>query len=82
MADAQRLSRLRRWWNSAHSTFITQTWESRFWVAVGLAGFFFDELSTSIAVIFFMSAWANVKGANNEKQQAKREMLEEEAEEA
>jgi hypothetical protein len=73
---------LRRWWASARSTVTTQTWESRFWVVVGITGVIYDPLSNSIPIIFFMSAWALVKGAKNEVQGAKREMLEEEAEEA
>jgi hypothetical protein len=73
---------LRRWWRSAASTVVTQTWESRFWVLIGVIGVVHDPLSNSVPVIFFMSAWANVKGAKNEAQGAKREMIEEQAEEA
>ena len=82
MQEPERLSRLRRWWNSARSTVITSTWEARFWVLIGVLGVFRKELSTSVAALFFISCWANVKGAKNEAQGAKREMLEEEANEA
>jgi len=78
----ERYVRLRRWWASARSTVITLTWEARFWALVGIVGIFWKPLSTSIAVIFFMSAWALVRGATVQKRDAQREMLEEEAEEA
>lgn len=81
-AGPERISRLRQWWHSARSTVTTSTWEARFWSIFGLAGVVYRPLAASIPVLFFISCWANVKGARNEAQGAKREMLEEEAEEA
>ena len=60
---------------------VTSTWEARFWVIVGVTGIFWQTLARSIPAIFFMSAWALVKGALNQAQGAKREMLEEQASE-
>lgn len=82
MTDAERISRLRRWWNSARSTVIETTWEARFWACLGIAGILHSGLANSIAVVFFMSAWANYRAAALTKKEAQREMLEEEAEEA
>jgi fatty acid desaturase len=78
----ERFARLRRWWASARSTVVTLTWEARFWAVIGIIGVFWKGLSTSIAAIFFMSAWALVRGASVQKHEAQREMLEEEADEA
>lgn len=80
--DTGRTSRLRDWWNSARSTVTESTWEARFWVLFGLLGAWRKELSTSIAVLFFVSCYANAKASWIQKAEAKREMLEEEAEEA
>lgn len=78
----ERLSRLRRWWESARSTYVSLRWEGRFWILFAIVGVIWHPLATSIPVLFFISCWANVKGAMNQAQQAKREMLEEEADEA
>lgn len=81
MDQPERISRLRTWWQSAQSTYKVLTWEGRCWILVGLAGAIYRPLSESIPVIFFMSAYALAKGSRVEAQEAKREMLEEEASE-
>jgi hypothetical protein len=81
VSEAERISRLRRWWSSARSSFVTLTWEARFWALFGLTGVVWRPLANSIPILFFMSAWACFRGASVGKQEAKREMLEEEAEE-
>lgn len=73
-------SKFATWWASARSTVAEATWEARFWMVVGIAGLGWRPLRESIPVLFFMSAWANVKSNRTEAQAAKREMLEEEAE--
>lgn len=74
-----RRERLARWWHTARSTWILSTWESRAWTMFGLAGVFIRPLRESIPVLFFLSAYANAKGARAEAQGAKIEMREEEA---
>lgn len=68
------------WWKAARSTWLLATWESRAWVAVAMVGVFFGGIRTSIPVLFFMSAYANAKGAAAQAQGAKLEMKQEEAE--
>lgn len=76
-----RRRRLAEWWASARSTVIVNTWEGRFWLAVGLSGILFRQVRESIPVLFFISAYANVKGARSTAEAAKIEMREEEASE-
>lgn len=76
-----RLDWLRRWFASARSTYVEATWERRFWVLVSLAGLFLGG-SLIERMIYFMSSWALVKGASNERALARREMMEERADEA
>lgn len=82
MDEPERISRLREWWRSARSTFVEATWERRGWVLVSLIGLVWGPLRESVPAIFFMSAYALAKTSKVEQQEAKREMLEEEAEEA
>jgi hypothetical protein len=80
--EQQRWVRLRRWWDSARSTAVESTWERRFWIVVALVGLAWEPLRTSIPVLFFMSAWACQVGAAGRADVARREMLEEQADEA
>lgn len=81
MDEPERISRLRAWWRSARSTYQEATWERRIWACVGLIGLFVKPLRESVPAVFFMSAYALSKGSSAEAKLAKREMLEEEAEE-
>lgn len=76
----ERRARLARWWHTARSTYITNQWEANGWIVFGLAGVFVRPLRESIAVIFFISCYANSKGARSTAQSARLEMREEEAE--
>lgn len=75
-----RRDRLRAWYQTARSTWLLATWEGRFWTAFAVAGVFSPWLRQSIPVLFFMSAYANAKGAAAQAQGAKLEMRQEEAE--
>lgn len=76
-----RRERLGRWWATARSTVIVNTWESRFWIVVGIVGGF-TPASKSIQALWFISCYANSKAGRAEAQGAKIEMREEEAEDA
>jgi hypothetical protein len=75
-----RADRLRRWWDTARSTWVLNTWEARWWTAFGISGVFIRPLRESIPVLVFLSAYANAKGSRAEAQSAKMEMREEESE--
>lgn len=74
-----RRERFLEWWATARSTWILATWESRAWTLFGLTGVFIGPLRKSIPVLFFLSAYANAKGAAAQAQGAKIDMKEEEA---
>lgn len=74
-----RRERFRGWWSTARSTWLLATWESRAWVAIGLVGVAYRPIRESIPVLFFLSAYANAKGAAAQGQSAKLEMKQEEA---
>lgn len=76
-----RRERLSEWWATARSTWLLATWEARFWVLVAIIGVVLKSVRESIPVLFFLSAYANAKGAKAQAQGAKLEMKEEEAHE-
>lgn len=65
------------WLKGTGSTLLELKWETRFWVAVGLAGIFYPPLAGSISVVFFMSAWANAKASAIQKKEVEKEIKEE-----
>lgn len=80
-SNDERITRLRRWFNSAKSTYQEATWERRFWIVISLLGLVLEPVRNSLPALYFMSSWALVKGSSNEKALAKQAMLEEQAEE-
>jgi hypothetical protein len=70
------------WWKTARSTWLLATWESRFWVVFALLGVYSKPLRESVPVLFFLSSYANAKGAAAQGQAARMEMLESETEES
>lgn len=75
-----RRERLAVWWATARSTWLLATWEARFWVLIAIVGVVLKSVRESIPVLFFLSAYANAKGAKAQAQGAKIEMKAEEAE--
>lgn len=76
-----RRQRLAAWWATARSTWWLATWEARFWVLVAVVGMVVKGVRESIPVLFFLSAYANAKGAKAQAQSAEIVMREEESEE-
>lgn len=77
-----RLQYLRRWAASAKSSIQEATFEQWLWAGVSVGGLVLRALREWGPAVYFMSSWALFKASSIEKRQAKRELLEEQAEES
>lgn len=68
------MKRFAAWLSSPRSTWLMNNVESVLWVAFGGLGLFVRPLRESIPVLFFVSCYANAKGARSTAQSARAEM--------
>lgn len=77
-----RLRYLRRWAASARSSIQEATFEQWVWAGVSIGGLVLKQLREWGPAVYFMSSWALFQAASIKKSEAKRELLEEQAEES